>query len=239
MSCSPSNIKNCSIELYGWAKLKYDYQALDHGTENVNRPNQQLLGIEGGSAFDWGEFYGFYDLEGIDRNSANRNQVVNLEAHYYLADTGLSLFGKVYSINSTHNNETNQFLGLGYTGLQGNNWWFKPWLASHYVNVNNEFDNLKYSGFNGLALGWTAAYRFNVGSQNFFLGNWNEIEFERNGKYARANHGKTGVNGAVSLGWNATDKISLELAYRYFHNKLGYNNLGDAIVYRVAYSFGS
>lgn len=72
--------------------------------------------------------YGFYDFENILDDEGNQGQTANGEIHTYLWKTGASLFTKVYNSQSPNFKETNQFIGLGYTDLKGDGWWFKPRL---------------------------------------------------------------------------------------------------------------
>lgn len=224
-------------EYSGWGNIHLDYQAWGHGVSE-SEFDQTLIGIEGGLNFEWGEVFGFYDFEGLDRDSGQQTATMNLQAHTYLGDTGASIFTKVYSTQGTEIKETNSFLGFGYTDIGGDGWWFTPWVAANYTTVYNEFvANRNVNGFNGATLGWAAGYAFEAFGQNLLLSNWTEIEMLRNSDYADNNDGKTGVNGGLNLGWDVTDKINATLMYRYYHNKLGADGYGDILIYRLAYKF--
>ncbi|MBV7406920.1 outer membrane protein OmpK [Enterobacter sp. ENT03] len=223
---------------YGWGNIHFDYQSWDSGVKDLEY-EQALVGIEGGAGFDWGEMYGFYDYENILRNEKEHGQTMNGETHYYLWDTGASLFGKVYNSQSPNFKETNQFIGIGYTALKGDGWWFKPWIARQYINAHSNFGPAyDINGYNGFSIGWNAGYAFTFLSQNFLLSNWNEIELERNEDYAANNSGgEEGLNGGLNLTWKITDHISTTVMYRYFYNKLGADGYGDILIYRLAYDF--
>ncbi|MGF1684745.1 outer membrane protein OmpK [Photobacterium minamisatsumaniensis] len=221
----------------GWGNIHYDYQAWGHGVTESDF-SQSLVGIEGGFNFEWGEVFGFYDFEGLDRDSGEQTATMSLQAHTYLGDSGLSLFTKVYSTQGKEIKETNNFLGFGYVGIGGDGWWFTPWLAGNYTTVYNEFaETTNSNGFNGATLGWSAGYAFEAFGQSLLLSNWTEVEFLRNDDYAQNNNGESGINGGLNLGWNITDDINATLMYRYYYNKLGADGYGDILIYRLAYMF--
>lgn len=221
----------------GWGNLHIDWQEWGHGASDSDF-SQGLIGVEGGMNFEWGEVFGFYDFEGIDRDSGQQTATMNLQAHTYLTDSGLSLFTKVYNTQGTEIKETNSFLGLGYTEIKGDGWWFTPWLAANYTTVYNEFAPItNTNGFNGATLGWSAGYVFDAFGESFILSNWTEIEMARSDEYALNNYGDTGVNGGLNLGWNITKDISATVMYRYYYNKLGNDGYGDILIYRIAYNF--
>ncbi|ANQ28962.1 MULTISPECIES: outer membrane protein OmpK [Vibrio harveyi group] len=222
---------------FGWGNVHYDYQYWNQGAEDIDF-KQALIGIEGGATFSWGQVYGFYDYEGIDKDSGEQGQTMNGDMHVYLGDTGASLFLKAYSSQSPHIKEINQFIGAGYTDLKGDGWWFTPWIGRQYINMRNDFGpNTDINGRNGFSIGWNAGYAFEAFGESFLLTNWHETELDRNDKYAENNGGSTGVNGGLNLTWNMTDEISTTVMYRYFYNKLGNDDYGDILIYRIAYNF--
>lgn len=220
---------------YGWGNIHFDYQDWNAGFTDLNY-KQALVGVEGGIGFNWGEMYGFYDYENITGKRGEQGQTANGETHIYLGDSGVSLFGKVYNSQSPDFKETNQFLGLGYTDLKGDGWWFKPWIARQYITAHNNFGPAyDVNGLNGFSIGWNAGYAFKFLEQDFLLSNWNEIELDRNDDYASNNFGHEGLNGGLNLTWKITDHISTTVMYRYFYNKLGADGYGDILIYRIAY----
>jgi len=222
---------------YGWGNIHFDYQSWDAGVKDLEY-EQALIGIEGGMGFDWGEMYGFYDFENILDHEGNQGQTANGEIHTYLWNTGGSLFTKVYNSQSPDFKETNQFIGIGYTDLKGDDWWFKPWIARQYVTAHNNFGPAyDINGLNGFTLGWNAGYAFQLFNHNFLLSNWNEIELDRNSDYSANNNGSEGLNGGLNLTWKITSHISTTVMYRYFYNKLGADGYGDILIYRLAYDF--
>ncbi|HFD2949963.1 TPA: outer membrane protein OmpK [Klebsiella pneumoniae] len=222
---------------YGWGNVHFDYQSWDSGFKDLEY-EQALIGVEGGVGFDWGEMYGFYDYENILDKEGNQGQTMNGESHVYLGESGFSLFGKVYNSQSPNFKETNQFLGLGYTALKGDGWWFKPWIGRQYITAHNNFGPAHdINGLNGFSIGWNAGYAFKLLKQDFLLSNWNEIELDRNDDYASNNFGHEGLNGGLNLTMKLTDNISTTFMYRYFYNKLGADGYGDILIYRIAYDF--
>ncbi|EMK3499862.1 TPA: hypothetical protein KDY14_003655 [Vibrio parahaemolyticus] len=220
-----------------WGNVHFDWQEWGHGYSDSDF-SQGLIGIEGGLNFKWGEFFGFYDYEGIDRDSGYQTATMNLQSHVYLGNSDFTVFGKVYSTQGTEIKEQNNFIGFGHVGIGGDGWWFKPWIGANYSTVYNEFaPNTNVNGFNGGTLGWSAGYVFNAFDKTFILSNWNEYEFARNTEYSENNYGDSGVNGGLNLGVNLTDHFSATIMYRYYYNKLGSDGYGDILIYRLAYNF--
>ncbi len=238
--------------LYGFGGVYVDHQNWDHGPNAINdgergaSRNQWVLGAEGGAGFTWGDMYGFFDYESPGQASSERKTSIKGTMNVYLGDTGLSAYAQIYDHKNQNMSEQNRVLGLGYTKLAGENWWFKPWVGIHDISYTDTFAGTanNISGFNGYMLGWTAGYKFQAFNQNFSIVNWNEIEFDRQHANAQGQGGDNGLNGGVSLFWNVTDHVTTGITYRYFANKLGVNNpgtnyqtYGDALIYRLQYNF--
>lgn len=238
---------------YAFANAYVDYLNWEHGVEdlrstnadgkNGNRGDHFTLGIEGGAGFDWGELYGFYEYEKINWSSDERNQAMKISGHYRIAGSDFTLYGQVYDINDNKfdSAEQNRVVGIGYLGLQGEGWWFKPWIGYHDISVDGVNlayvdgvnDSSEFQGNNGGMLGWSAGYAFTVAGQSLMLTNWNEIEFARNDAYSKLQYGDTGLNGAVGLWYDINETFYTGIQYRYFNNKLGWDGYGDAMIYRI------
>ena len=228
---------------YGFANIYADYLNWGNGFEdlsdsysdkNGNRSEHYTLGIEAGAGFSWGEMYGFYEYEKINWASKERDQAMKVSAHYRIADSDFTLYGQVYDINDNKfdNAEQNRVVGLGYLGLQGEGWWFKPWIGYHDISVDG-VATPEVQGNNGGMLGWSAGYAFTVAGQPLMVTNWNEIEFARNDAYAQMQYGDTGLNGAVGVWYDINETFYTGIQYRYFKNKLGWEGYGDAMIYRI------
>ena len=227
----------------GFANININYLDWSHNTEKKSKNTTHkrdfaYIELEGGANFNWGELYGFIDLENPfnkQHEAPGKNQRYTLKttARIYLGDTDFNLYGHVYGTWSLPGekyggnfHEVNTLLGVGYNTSIGN-LWFKPFLALHYV------DQTFYSGTNGYVLGWVAGYNFKMFGEDFMITNWNEIEFGRHKRYGK----RTGVNGAIALWWNATDHLSTGIQYRYANNKLGDNFYQDAVIFTLKYNF--
>lgn len=82
--------------------------------------------------------------------------------------------------------------------------------------------------------GWSAGYSFEIAGQPLQLVNWNEVEFARSEEYqAQVGTKSAGLNGAVVLSYDITDRVYTSLTYRYFANKLGVDGYGDAAIFRI------
>ncbi|NIY84258.1 outer membrane protein OmpK [Vibrio hepatarius] len=236
--------------LYGFGSMYTDYQVWDHGFGNdddnfggeIDDRNQLVIGIEGGAAFDWGQIYGFYDYEGVDRAGDDRGASTKGTIHYNLTESGVSLYAQVYNTDADKSSfhEQNRVLGLGYTGLKGDGWAWTPFIGVHQLNTNGN------SGNNGGMFGYVGYYNFDLAGQNFTFATWNELEFARNDDYADAQSTdfasgdgseSWGLNGSLNLLWNFHQDWSAGVLYRYTVNKLARKDYQDLVIYRLQYNF--
>ncbi|KHA60095.1 hypothetical protein NL53_13440 [Vibrio variabilis] len=229
--------------LFGFGSMYADYQVWNHGIGNddsnfgqeISERNQAVIGIEGGAVFDWGQIYGFYDYEGVDRAGDDRGASTKGTIHYNLTESGVSLYAQVYNTDKDKGpvlHEQNRVLGLGFTGLKGDNWGFTPFLGAHQINTEGGI-----SGNNGGMLGWVGYYNTDIAGQNFTFSTWGEYEFARNDEYADIQGGNYGLNGSVNAMWNFHKDWSAGVLYRYTVNKLAREGYEDLVIYRVQYNF--
>ncbi|AIW14927.1 outer membrane protein OmpK [Vibrio tubiashii] len=235
--------------LFGFGGMYVDYQAWNHGIGNdkdnfggeIEDRNQAVIGIEGGAVFDWGQIYGFYDYEGVDRAGDDRGASTKGTIHYNLTDSGISLYAQVYNTDTDKGfHEQNRVLGLGYTGLKGDGWGFTPFIGVHQINSGD------IKGSNGGMFGYVGYYNTDIAGQNFTFSTWNELEFARNDAYstlqsttAGSNESSEswGLNGSLNAMWNVTQNWSTGILYRYTVNKLARKDYQDLVIYRVQYNF--
>ncbi|MBF4423401.1 MULTISPECIES: outer membrane protein OmpK [Vibrio] len=240
--------------LFGFGGMYIDYQAWNHGIGNdddnfggkIEDRNQAVIGIEGGAAFDWGQIYGFYDYEGVDRAGDDRGASTKGTIHYNLTDSGVSLYAQVYNTDKDNDgqgsafHEQNRVLGLGYTGLKGDGWAFTPFIGVHQINSGD------IRGNNGGMFGYVGYYNTDIAGQNFTFATWNELEFARNDAYSNVqstpfasgnNSESWGLNGSLNAMWNVTNNWSTGVLYRYTVNKLARRDYQDLVIYRVQYNF--
>ena len=237
--------------LYGFGSMYADYQVWDQGFGNDNdnngneikNRNQAVIGIEGGAGFSWGQIYGFYDYEGVDRAQDDRGASLKGTIHYNIPKAqGVSLYAQVYNTDTDAGfHEQNRVLGLGYTGIKGDGWAFTPFIGAHYVNSTfaapgQTFSSVN-SGNNGGMLGWVGFYNTNIGTQNFTFSTWGEYEFARDDAYSLAQGDNWGLNGSLNAMWNMTKDLSAGVLYRYTVNKLGRKGYQDLLIYRLQYNF--
>lgn len=246
--------KKDSSYLYSFGGIYADSQQWTHGAApikgadgkvNAGSRDQVVIGVEGGAGFTWGEIYGFYDVEAVDAKEYETKTSLKGTAHIYLGGSGFSFYNQVYNHTNKNQSEQNFVHGIGYTALAGESWFFKPFIGVHNIQNHDKFSpNQDINGHNGYMAGWLAVKRFSIGSQNFSVVNWHEIEFERNDAYAENQGGKTGQQGALGAYWHINQNWKTGIAYRYFENKLGIHgqsggtqNYGDALIYRIQYDF--
>ncbi|MEZ8130950.1 outer membrane protein OmpK [Enterovibrio norvegicus] len=226
--------------LFGFGGMYADYQVWNQGIGNdddnfggdISDRNQAVVGIEGGAGFTWGQIYGFYDYEGVDRGTGDRGASAKGTIHYNLTDAGVSLYAQIYNTDADNGfHEQNRVLGLGYTGLKGNGWAFTPFIGVHEINSGD------IKGANGGMAGFVGFYNTNIGNQNFTFSSWAEYEFARQEAYANLQGGDWGLNGSVNAMWNINQNWSTGVLYRYTVNKLARKDYQDIMIYRVQYNF--
>ena len=233
------NAGDMTTPVWSFADISVNHLDWSNGTTKRSggfKKDFTFVEVEGGVGFNWGEFYGFYDIEnptnsrdrtdGKDRRIATKGTF-----HYYLGDSPFSVYSQVYHFNSKGFYETNSVVGLGYRFNHESGLWVKPWFGGHYVDSDKG-----YSGTNGFMAGWVLGYNFQAMDQNFAITNWHEMEFKRAKQYKAAN-GNFGINGAAALWWNATQHISAGVQYRYADNKLGQDSNSNAMIYTAKYNF--
>lgn len=229
-----------AVELkHTFGSIKAGYANWDLGFEDTKRGSLWKVVGDYGAVFDKGEFYSFYEYNRFDHPTDTRNVSIMASGHYRLKQSNYTVFGKVYSnIENQWGDELNTMLGFGYLGWQNSQAFFKPFLAFH--ELSSDYVSQQYgsaNGNNGYVLGWTAAYRFTMGEQNFSVSNWHEFEIDRNDAYAEQQHSEFGANGGLTLTWKLTPQLSTNVTYRYFYNKLGYQGWGDQLIFLSGYHF--
>ncbi|WCE29080.1 outer membrane protein OmpK [Vibrio sp. SCSIO 43137] len=243
--------------LFGFGNMYVDYQMWNHGIGNdksnfgqeIDDRNQAVIGIDGGAVFDWGQIYGFYDYEGVDRGGDNRGASAKGTIHYNLTDSGVTLYAQVYNTDKDKGptlHEQNRVIGLGYTGLKGDGWGVSTFLGVHHINTEGSDANPAITGNNGGMAGWVGYYNTEIGGEKFTFSTWGELEFARNKRYSDVQstefaNGKGseswGLNGSVNAMWNFHENWSTGVLYRYTVNKLGRRDYQDIVIYRLQYAF--
>ncbi len=243
--------------LYGFADVNINYLDWSSKTERNSggfKEDFYYLELEGGAGFDWGDFYGFFDMEntfeGNDSQSDGEggrfygNSTFRIASKfsvgYNIASNWQAYFQTYYAMGNGFYDSTN-VLGLRYKLFTESGFWMTPFLGLNYTRTDS------WTGVNGGMLGWVLGYDFNLGSQKLSITNWHETEFERDdnylgftdadGNFVPTNAGKVGHNGAVAIWWHLPKQFALGLQYRYFRNKLGQGGYGDALIYTFKYNF--
>ncbi|GAA4650153.1 outer membrane protein OmpK [Kistimonas scapharcae] len=236
--------------VYGFGNVSINYLDWSKGTQNRTADNAAkkdffFLEVEGGAGFNWGEVYGFFDVENPTNDTKEKDGSKNLRTaakgttHIYLGDTNFTLYGHIYDFRDDgyRSREQDRIVGLGYRYANDSGFWIKPFIGPAWVKSH------AYNGRNGYMMGWVAGYNFNLGGEKFSVSNWHEMTFDRDEDYLEENYvgksaGKVGQNGAVALWWHPIEKITAGVQYRYSKNKLGtpdaYQN---AMIYTLKYNF--
>ena len=197
--------------------------------------------IEGGIGWDWGEFYGNFNIENPFHSYKDS----------FPSDLRLSGFGDFdikiakgfrLHMQNYHLQErlfyVNDFVfGFSYK-YNHKNFWIKPFFGLHHTY------STYYKDLNGYIGGWVFAYDFEMFHTNFQLAQWNEIEFKRKKSYyldsddQPVGDGKSwGFHGALSLWWLMNRKLTTGVQYRYAQHKLGHFEYQNAWIYTIKYNF--
>lgn len=223
-----------------YGKISAGYGDWNKGFVKVGRGEVWKTVADFGAVFDKGEFASFYEMNVLNHPVEGRNHVTQFLGHYRPIDgSDFTLMMKLYmSMENKFGDELNMMYGLGYLGLTGPSGFIKPYVAVH--NLSNDYNSKKYgqaTGWNGYVVGWVAAHNFQVFGEKFVISNWNEFEIDRNDAYAEQQGGDFGINGAVTLAWKFMPRWTASVSYRYFRNKLGWDDYGDRMNYLIGYEF--
>lgn len=240
-----------------WSFLDTSINYLDWTSKTEDRTNKGPFGqkkdftfleIEGGRGGDWGDLYGFLDLENPTNNAnnvadprADRRTAAKVVGRYNLTKVGdvpVMLYGHVYDFRDNGFFDQNRVLGLS-TNLSFGKLWVHPFIGAH-----QELKAGVGAQMNGGMGGFVLGYNFEAFGQSMMISQWHETEFGRKQEFlGMANEGafvndrKTGQNGAVSLWWNVNKQLTTGLTYRYASNKLGVAGYEDALIYTLKYNF--
>lgn len=205
------------------------------------------LEAEGGMGGNWGDLYGFFDIE--NPNKGTHEPEVGKSRRYAwkvvgrinvgkIGDMPVQMYAHIYDFTEGDFNDQNRVLGLG-TSWSSGNFWVKPFLGVH-----DESKSGVGAHFNGGMGGWVWGYSFNAFGQSFMATNWHEWEFARKAEYlVMARDGEVvqgrnwAQNGAVSLWWNVTKNFTTGVTYRYAYQKLGSATYEDGLIYTARWNF--
>ena len=189
--------------------------------------------LEGGAGFDWGEFYGFVDIENPTKSYKDTDKSlhvalkpvfdIKLNDNYYLHIQNYLFRSHTYSVN-------NLIVGLS-TKYKTDNFWIIPFLGSHYK------DDTYNSELNGYMAGWSFGYNTRLFNENITITQWHEMEFARDKDHYAANGSSHGMQGAIKFFWHIDSNYTVGLQYRYANDTLGYHAYQNAIIYSLKYNF--
>lgn len=241
----------------GWSFVSMSVNHLGWSNKTLDRTNKGPFGnkkdftfleVEGGKGGEWGDVYGFLDVENptnsannVSDSRANRRYSSKGVLRYNLAKVGdmpVQLYAHVFDFRDNGFYDQNRVLGLG-TALSNGNFWIKPFLGVHQESKAGVGAEL-----NGGMGGWVLGYSFQAFGQPLMLTQWHETEFGRKDKYLVMADGgnvviggKTGQNGAVSLWWTPVKQFTTGVSYRYANNKLGVAGYESGLILSLKYNF--
>ncbi len=247
-------------QYYGFMDVSVNYLDWTEKTEDRTNPliggkggakeDFFYLELEGGAGFDWGDVYGFIDLEnpGNSRNEGQFSEDAFETDSFRIAakgsiaanigKTNWNVYSHIYSLTVAADGfyDQNLVIGGSYDIFTESGFWMKPFLGLHIEN-----QTFSGSGTNGYMAGWVLGYDFQIAEHKFSVNQWHETEFGRkdqfrsNGTEYKLN--SVGQNGAVSVWWHMNSNVTAGLQYRYADHKLGTAAYHDALIYTLKYNF--
>ena len=240
-----------------WSFVDTNINRLEWTAPTVTRTNEGPFAqkssftyaeLEGGKGGDWGDLYGFMDIENpfnrndnTEDNRMDRRVSTKAVARFKLTEIGdlpLMLYASVYDTRDNGFYDQNRVLGFG-TNLSFGKLWIHPFLG-----VAQELKSDVGAHFSGGMGGYVLGYNFDAFGQSFTLCQWQETEFARKTEYLSmaeggnvVTAGKTGQNGAISVWWNVNKHVTTGVSYRYAENKLGDAGYVSALIYTLKYNF--
>lgn len=241
---------NVSVNYLDWSEKTEDRTNPDIGGFGGPKEDFFYLELEGGAGFDWGDVYGFIDLENAE-NVENKGQfsedagdtggfrvAAKGSIAVNMGSSNWNYYGHVYSFTEASGGfyDQNIVLGVSYDLFTDSGFWIKPFLGVHVEN-----QTFNGSGMNGFMAGYVMGYDFTISEEKFSLVQWHETEFGREDQF-RGNGtvhtlSDVGHNGAVSVWWHASKAMSTGIQYRYADQKLGTAAYHDAVIFTAKYNF--
>lgn len=244
-------------QYYGFMDVSVNY--LDWTSKTEDRTNLEGFGgakedffyleLEGGAGYDWGDVYGFVDLENAENSrqkgqyseDANDTSGFRIAAKGSIAanigKTNWNLYSHIYSFTEASSGfyDQNLVIGASYDIFTESGFWMKPFLGVHIEN-----QSAAGSGTNGYMTGWVLGYDFQIGEHKFSVNQWHETEFGRKDQFrfnGISQLDSVGQNGAVSAWWHMNKNVTAGIQYRYADHKLGTTTYHDALIYTLKYNF--
>ncbi|GGY09084.1 outer membrane protein OmpK [Paludibacterium paludis] len=234
---------------YSFANVSANYLDWSNNTTRISNGGKQDFGYleaEGGMGGNWGDLYGFFDIENPGQSNQNtkpgkdRRWTTKVVGRYNLttvANVPVQLYAHVYDTRGHNFYDQNRVLGLG-TSLSFGKLWIKP-----FIGVHQELNYWNTARHNGYMAGYVAGYDFTAFGQPFSITQWHETEFDRNSRFSQlstdgnVHERKSGQNGAISLWWTPVKSVTTGIQYRYALHKLGVAGNENAMIYTIKYNF--
>ena len=177
--------------------------------------DNMFLEAEAGASFNWGEVYGFVDLE--NPGKSDQAYFAKATARVNMAK-GVQAYFQFNDWNDGNFQTQNRVMGLGTSYSKGS-FWVKP-----FIGVNQEQVTGQGSRMNGYLTGYAAGMQV---TDSISVSNWHETFIARKGDQ------KNGHNGAVAL-WYALDKTwTTGVQYRYATSNLGTEGFSKGLIYTI------
>lgn len=197
-----------SANAYEWANVYGDYY--EHDRQD-NKNNTVVVGMEGGKETKFNDMYGFaeYDV-------TNQSTFVKGSNHFKVLPKKFSVYTQFSNFQTQTGGESVSVAGLGYTGLTGENWAFKPFVG--YAVKDGSF-----AGRDTVVAGWSGFWK----PGDVLFTNWTDVEINDN----------TGFNGGIGAWVDVTKNIYTGVQYTYSYRMAGETYYGNSVGIRIGYHF--
>lgn len=216
---------------YSFGSVSANHLDWTTSTEQTGKADNTFLEVEYGFGNSVGNFYGFVDFENLN-DLDNFSTSAKVSGSFYTPFENVNIYTQMFAIASENFNTAQGVLGLQRT------YQVKGLTISPFIGATYSWTDGGYSGANGGMFGWNAMYPFSLGSHNFTITNWNEIEFLRDSVYLKSGEkNDVGVNGAIALWYEVNKDFTVGVQYRYADAKLGFDDYSKGLVYSAKYTF--
>ncbi len=187
---------------FAWGNIYGDFVANEAFAEG-NDQEALVVGMEGGYVKDALDIYGFseYDM-------TNDNTFTKLTSHYTVL-SGISIYSQgTQFVTDTGINAKTYLVGIGFTGITGDGYTFKPYFGANYVDLPDTYV---------ATVGWSGMIKL---SDKTMVTHWNE---------SKVQDGFT-AGGDVGVYYELPMDMYIGAQYRYTYDGKDYD---DAIGLRV------
>lgn len=224
--------------LKSFGGISANYLAWTAGTKDRSpaKKDYGYIKVDGGSQFNWGSLFGFIEFNNPTKKSEKFGTTAKGLINVNTGINNLSYYGQIFNATKKGFTLEKNIIGLSYN-IHGDGWHITPYIGLDQAILNKH--GKSFSGLNGGAFGWVAAYNFMAFGEHFQIANWNDAEFSRKQAYLKLSGegDHVATNGALVFWWNITPHLGTSVRWRYAYAKLGVPGNQNGFMYTIKYNF--